>query len=71
MGPSGRNLGMPVDQFTDEAYKGLVEGHDHIVVGGVGPPGLITEEEFLEVVGRRQNLFKRLADRMAQMQGRR
>jgi len=29
----GRSLGMPLDEFTDEAYKGLASGYEQIPVG--------------------------------------
>ncbi|OAF60565.1 hypothetical protein VC83_03294 [Pseudogymnoascus destructans] len=35
----GRNLGMPLDQFTEEAYQGLLSGDDTIAVGGIMIPG--------------------------------
>lgn len=36
MGPEkGRKMGMPVEEFVDEAYKGLVSGSDEVSVGGV------------------------------------
>jgi short-subunit dehydrogenase involved in D-alanine esterification of teichoic acids len=30
---NGRLMGMPLDEFTDEAYRGLIEGLDQIPVG--------------------------------------
>lgn len=30
-------MGMPVDTFTNETYKQLVSGTEHILVGSVGP----------------------------------
>jgi short-subunit dehydrogenase involved in D-alanine esterification of teichoic acids len=30
---NGRLIGMPLDEFTDEAYRGLIEGLDQIPVG--------------------------------------
>lgn len=52
----GRNLGMPVDKFTDTAYKGLVSGKDQIIIGTVGP-----EETFHEIVDKRRTAFENLA----------
>lgn len=31
----GRSIGMPLDQFTDEAFEGLAAGKDQIPVGFV------------------------------------
>ncbi|KAG7081114.1 short-chain dehydrogenase reductase family [Colletotrichum scovillei] len=45
----GRSMGMPVDAFTNETYKQLVSGTEHILVGSVGP-----EEPFLQLVKARQ-----------------
>ena len=33
----GRKFEMPLDAFTDEAYKGLVSGKDQLVIGSIGP----------------------------------
>ncbi|KAJ5594620.1 uncharacterized protein N7459_000828 [Penicillium hispanicum] len=55
----GRALGMPVDQFTNEAHKGLLEGKDQIVVGAVGNP-----EIFHEIVDKRRQAFTNLASFM-------
>ena len=30
---NGRSIGMPLDQFTDEAFEGLAAGKDQIPVG--------------------------------------
>ncbi|KAK1468389.1 hypothetical protein CMEL01_00156 [Colletotrichum melonis] len=45
----GRSMGMPVDAFTNETYKQLVSGTEHILVGSVG-----LEEPFLQLVKARQ-----------------
>lgn len=54
---AGRALGMPVEQFTQEAYLELVRGKENIVIGGVGGS---TKEQFLEIVERRKGAFERL-----------
>lgn len=61
MGPEkGRAMGMPVDAFVDEAYKGLVSGEDTILIGGMGPrPGL--SESLHTVVNTRRDAADRLA----------
>lgn len=56
MGDKGRSLGMPVDQFTDEAHKGLLNGEDQIIIGAVGP-----EDTFHEIVDKRRAAFENLA----------
>ena len=30
---NGRQIGMPLDQFTDEAYEGLAAGKEEVAVG--------------------------------------
>ncbi|KAL8867919.1 MAG: hypothetical protein Q9174_005345, partial [Haloplaca sp. 1 TL-2023] len=30
---NGRQMGMPLDQFTNEAYEGLAAGKEEVVVG--------------------------------------
>lgn len=56
----GRNVGMPLDAFTDEAFQRLMTGEeDHIVVGSIGP-----EEMFREVVGKRREVFTGLSKMM-------
>ncbi|KAL8730551.1 MAG: hypothetical protein Q9166_004005 [cf. Caloplaca sp. 2 TL-2023] len=45
MGPNGRQLGMPLDAFTEQAYRALAAGKDQIIIGAIGP-----EAEFNEMV---------------------
>lgn len=52
----GRAMGMPADQFTDEAYKGLAAGKDQIGIGSIGPP-----EQFYDIVDKRRTAFENLA----------
>ncbi|KAJ5378008.1 uncharacterized protein N7496_005417 [Penicillium cataractarum] len=59
MGDKGRDLGMPVDRFTDEAHSGLLEGKDQIIIGAVGPA-----ETFNEIVDKRREAFDNLAKLM-------
>ena len=56
---AGRALGMPVDQFTDEAFKGLESGSDQIVIGSIGPA-----ETFNEIIDKRRAAFTSLANMM-------
>ncbi|KAL4869427.1 hypothetical protein BDV12DRAFT_185133 [Aspergillus spectabilis] len=62
MGPHGAKIGMPLDQFTDEAWKGLQEGKDTIVVGAVEP-----RELFYDILEKRRKGFEILADMLRQL----
>jgi len=55
----GRQLGMPLGQFTDAAYEGLVAGKDQIVIGAIGPA-----DTFNEIIDKRRNTFTFLAKMM-------
>ncbi|KAI4124803.1 MAG: hypothetical protein LQ338_004629, partial [Usnochroma carphineum] len=45
MGPEkGRALGMPLDQFCDQAYEGLAKGEDQVIIGSAGP-----QEDFMDI----------------------
>ncbi|OJZ90888.1 hypothetical protein ASPFODRAFT_125731 [Aspergillus luchuensis CBS 106.47] len=56
MGEEGRKVGMPLEKFTDEAFQGLVEGKDEIIVGGIGP-----KDVFLDIVDKRRAAATQLA----------
>ena len=56
---SGRELGMPVQAFVDEAFKGLASGSDQVVIGSIGPP-----EIFNEIIDKRRSAFQNLAKMM-------
>lgn len=56
---AGRNLGMPLDAFIDQAYQGLAEGKDQIVIGSIGPP-----ETFNEIIDKRRTAFANLSKMM-------
>lgn len=56
---AGRKLGMPLDVFTEQAYKGLVAGHDQIIIGSIGPT-----ETFNDIVDKRRAAFESLAKMM-------
>lgn len=56
MGEEGRKVGMPLERFTDEAFQGLVEGKDEIIVGGIGP-----RDVFLDIVDKRRAAATQLA----------
>ena len=57
----GRALGMPVNEFVDKAYAGLVSGSDHVIIGSVGP-----EDLFLDIAHKRRQAFDSLANIMLQ-----
>ncbi|KAG8528501.1 uncharacterized protein KY384_007419 [Bacidia gigantensis] len=55
-GEKGRSMGMPVDEFTDKAFKGMISGVDQVTIGAVGP-----QEAFTELVQKRQTAFENLS----------
>ncbi|KAK9319827.1 putative NADP(+)-dependent dehydrogenase [Lipomyces orientalis] len=56
---AGRSLGMPLNVFTEEAYRGLAAGRDQIVIGSIGPA-----ETFIEIIDKRRSAFIALAKMM-------
>ena len=52
----GRKVGMPLDQFIDEAFVGFQAGKDQVVVGSVAD-----EKTFYEVLNKRRALFETLS----------
>lgn len=59
MGDHGRSLGMPVDQFIEEAYQGMAQNQEQIVVG---VPGTATEEQYKQLLDTRQTIFDSLSN---------
>ena len=61
----GRQFGMPVQDFVDETYKGLVSGKDQVIVQSVGPAETFNEivpvETFNEIVNKRRSTFQNLS----------
>ena len=55
----GRNFGMPLKAFTDEAFNGLASGKDQIVIGSLGPA-----DSFHEIVEKRRIAFENFANIM-------
>ncbi|KAI9713950.1 MAG: hypothetical protein M1820_000680 [Bogoriella megaspora] len=53
----GRAMGMPVDQFTDEAYIALAAGREHIIVGTLAGT---SKEAFDEISAQRDRVFDRV-----------
>ena len=61
----GRKLGMPLDVFTEEAFKGVCSGNDQIIIGNLGPgAGIIPSAEFDALVNKRRSTFTSLAKLM-------
>jgi hypothetical protein len=56
----GRNLGMSLDQFTEEAYQGLLSGEDTFAVGAIMIPG--AKEAMADIVAKRRTIFNSLAE---------
>ncbi|KAJ5970872.1 uncharacterized protein N7479_000790 [Penicillium vulpinum] len=53
---AGRQLGMPLDTFTEQVYQGLAEGSDQIVIGSIGPA-----DTFNGIVNNRRSAFENLS----------
>ena len=53
----GRQLGMPLDAFTDAAYKGLASGSDQVIIGSVGPA-----DTFHDIIDKRRTAFENLSN---------
>lgn len=67
IGPErGRKLGMPADEFADQAYKGLASGSDQVLVGGLGLPGQGNKIDplYKDFIGKRRTAFEGFADIM-------
>jgi short-subunit dehydrogenase len=61
---AGRAFGMPMDEFVEQTWAGLVKGKNDIFPGTVGGS---TKEQFLEIVRVREEAV----DRMSAMIGKR
>ncbi|RAK97374.1 oxidoreductase, short-chain dehydrogenase/reductase family [Aspergillus ibericus CBS 121593] len=48
----GRSFGIPLEEFTEEAFRGLTEGKDQVIVGSFGPADV-----FNEIVDKRRAAF--------------
>ncbi|KAJ5545079.1 hypothetical protein N7535_006532 [Penicillium sp. DV-2018c] len=55
----GRQLGMPLDAFTQQVYQGLADGKDQIVIGSIGPV-----DTFNGIVDSRRTAFENLSKMM-------
>jgi len=56
MGPKGKQMGMPAEEFIDAAYNGLVSGSDQIVIGDIGGAA-----RFNNIINERRAVFEGLA----------
>ena len=54
---------MPVHDFVDEAFRGLVAGSDQIIVRSIGPV-----DTFHEIINKRRNAFEHLAKEIRERQ---
>ncbi|KAF2652224.1 oxidoreductase [Lophiostoma macrostomum CBS 122681] len=61
---AGRSFGMPVAQFTEEAFSEIVAGNQDIYIGAVGGS---TREQVLEMAGLRLAAFARMAELIRKM----
>lgn len=61
MGDRGRQIGMPLDEFSEQAYAELCTGKDQILIGTVGPPSGGQGQTYLEVVEKRRSIFEWLS----------
>ncbi len=59
MGPIGKAMGMPVDEFVAQAYAGLLKGNEWI---DSGLPGTPFEDEYRSIIAAQQSIFKRMSD---------
>ena len=64
MGERGRSFGMPLDQFTNEAYEGLASGSDQVFIGTVGPKEGQMGDTFMNLVNTRRKLIDWLSGLM-------
>lgn len=53
----GRSIGMPLDQFTEEAYQGLAAGKEQVPIG-------MAAEAFEKFETRRQDQFQAMIEAM-------
>ncbi|TGO38048.1 hypothetical protein BHYA_0083g00270 [Botrytis hyacinthi] len=56
MGPHGRDMGMPIGEFTAKAYTGLCSGEDTIFIGD-----LAFADSILDLGKKKRELFEELA----------
>lgn len=58
----GRQMGIPLNEFTDQAWAGLSSGNDEVFVGFLPP-----KERFFSIAGQRRAACEGLSQRMKQM----
>ncbi|APA14264.1 hypothetical protein SS1G_11932 [Sclerotinia sclerotiorum 1980 UF-70] len=62
VGPDGKPLGMPLDEFTEKAYAGLCSGEDSVYVGDEQ-----TGEPILNVMTARRAIFETMSTSIKNM----
>ncbi|KAI4193127.1 MAG: hypothetical protein LQ350_008461 [Teloschistes chrysophthalmus] len=60
----GRGMGMPVDAFVDQAFKGLEAGKDQVLVGTILGT---SEEELGQIIEKRRKAAGRLQEGIMKM----
>ncbi|KZL80411.1 short-chain dehydrogenase reductase family protein [Colletotrichum incanum] len=60
-GPRGRTYGLPLDQFTERAYKELLTGDELIVVDSIA---IEPRETYMKLVEQRRRIFSKLSEVM-------
>lgn len=61
---AGRKFGMPVDEFTEIAFKELASGKDQVIIGTIGPGKGYDENKFHAIMNGKRDAFQWLADLM-------
>jgi short-subunit dehydrogenase len=54
--PEGAKFGMPVEDYVNETYLGIVEGKDFVQIGDLGP-----DKIFQDIIAKRIGLFDNLS----------
>jgi hypothetical protein len=66
MGAKGRELGMPLNEFTEIVYQELLKGDELVVVGTVGTE---PRENYMDLVERRKKITDNLTNIMLPLFG--
>ena len=57
-GPRGRTYGLPLDEFTERAYKELLTGDELIVIDSIA---IEPRDTYMDLVERRRKIFTKLS----------
>lgn len=60
-GPRGRLVGMPLDQFTEIAYRELLAGDDLILIDSIA---IEPREDYTELLEKRRSIFNKMSKGM-------